>query len=128
MFDFLKRILRPMSPTQKHALEPMEYDVEPKVLPSDWKKFHADKVARLDPALVLKSVQFLRLHLAEQLPLIREMIAKDPQKWWVSHHFGAMRGIRNILRGNGFGEKEFGIDNLDDYAVGLVEMAAETIH
>ena len=31
--------------------------------------------------------------------------------------------VRNALRENGFGEKDFGIDNLDDYAVDLVELA-----
>lgn len=93
-------------------------------LPSDWKKFHADNVAKLDQELVEEAVQFLRGQLAEQMDYIRAEIAKDPQEWWVSHHHFAMMGVRNLLRGAGFGETEFGIENLDDYAVGLVEMAA----
>lgn len=38
-------------------------------------------------------------------------------------HFGWGMGIRNYLRQQGYGEKWFGIDNLDDFYVTLVEMA-----
>lgn len=92
-------------------------------LPTDWKQFHADNVAKLDPALRTQAVDFLRGHLADSAETIRAEMALDLQDWWVKHHHGAMTGVRNALRMHGFGEKEFGIDNLDDYAVGLVELA-----
>lgn len=31
--------------------------------------------------------------------------------------------VRNLLRANGFGESDLGVDNLDGYTVGLVELA-----
>lgn len=39
-------------------------------------------------------------------------------------HHGWGTAVRNLLREHGFGEKEFGVDNLDDYYVPLVEVAA----
>ncbi len=93
--------------------------------PTDWKKLHADNVAKLNPELVAAAVKLLQEKLADSFPDIRKAMAADPQTWWVPYHFWAMMGVRNMLRQNGFGEKEFAIDNLDDYAVGLVELAVE---
>lgn len=40
----------------------------------------------------------------------------QPPKYWVTPiHHGIGTAIRNQLRKGGFGEKEFGIDNIDDY-------------
>lgn len=40
-----------------------------------------------------------------------------------SGYFRFGRAIRNFLRGAGFGEKELGVDNLDDVYVELIEKA-----
>lgn len=61
---------------------------------------------------------------AKFLSLLRSEAEINPD-WWISHHHGGMRNVRNALRSAGFGEKEFGCGNLDDYAVGLVELAWE---
>lgn len=71
-------------------------------------------------AKVLEAVEFLRGRYDGD-PIRPTMVA-DPE-WWVSHHFSGMMGVRNELRKNGFGERELGLDNLDDYAVGLLELA-----
>jgi hypothetical protein len=94
-------------------------------LPDDWHKFHAENIARIEPCIRKRAVEFLRKELAPEMEIIKAAIASDPQEWWVAHHFSGMMGVRNLLRRNGFGEKELSIDNLDDYAVGLVELAAE---
>ena len=93
--------------------------------PRDWKAFHAENVAKLDAEVREECVAFLRQQLAPAARAVRSAIARDPQEWWVAHHFHWMMSVRNLLREHGFGEKEFGIDNLDDYAVGLVELAME---
>lgn len=94
--------------------------------PADWKKHHANKVAELKPtALVNLAVWALReLIVGECLEAIQAQIRVNPQTWWTMHHFHWGMDVRNFLRQYGFGEKEFGIDNLDDYWVGLVEQAA----
>lgn len=96
-------------------------------LPSDWRKFHRDNVAKLDPETVQNACAFLRDWLsrtmdeAELKPLIESM--KVNPEWFAEHHMFGMMQVRNELRSHGFGEKDFGIDNLDDYAVGLIEKA-----
>jgi len=78
----------------------------------------------IDPVLVDGAVAFLRRTIPpETRTLVRDYITADPQHWWVPYHFTTMMGVRNALRGAGFGEVELGIDNLDDYAVELVELA-----
>jgi len=95
-------------------------------LPENWQKYHADKVALLRPDLRNECVQFLKVHLKrESIDKIRQAIDNDPQEWWTEYHFGYGMYIRNFLRDNGFGEKDFNIDNLDDYCVGLVEEAVK---
>jgi len=92
-------------------------------LPEDWRKFHLDNISKLDRQKVQDAATFLLTKLSpEDQTMIREKAAKDPE-WWTEHHMFGMMGLRNALRQSGFGEKEFGIDNLDDYAVGLVELA-----
>lgn len=57
------------------------------------------------------------------IEVLSKMIIENPTKWWVEHHFGWGMGIRNLLRENGYTEQSLGIDNLDDYYVGLIEQA-----
>ena len=94
-------------------------------LPTDWEAFHAERVAALEPRMREGAVRFLRSAMEAELPHILELMKEDPDEWWVKHHFSGMMGVRNLLRRNGFSETDFAIDNLDDYAVGLVELAAK---
>jgi hypothetical protein len=92
-------------------------------LPADFRKFHHDNVSKLNREKVFAACKFLQEWIPEaEQQMIREKALKDPE-WWTEFHFFGMMSVRNALRQNGFGEKEFGIDNLDDYAVGLVEVA-----
>ena len=62
------------------------------------------------------------------LEIITKMIKENPTEWWVGHHFGWGMGIRNLLRENGHGEKELGVDNLDDHYIPLIERACLNHH
>lgn len=57
------------------------------------------------------------------IDVLKDMINKNPDKWWVEHHFSWGMGVRNMLRKNGYSEKALGIDNLDDYYIPFVEQA-----
>jgi hypothetical protein len=67
--------------------------------------------------------------------LIRELGKDDPQ-WWMAmqclpqsswtHHFPTWNWLREVREGfkhDGLDEASMGVDNLDDYIIGLVEMA-----
>jgi hypothetical protein len=99
---------------QTHAVVNMD-------LPTDWRKFHHDNVAKLDPLLRDHAVAWLRENMQFPEPLVER--ARADAEWWTAHHRYSMMNVRNELRSHGFGEREFGVDNLDDYAVGLVELA-----
>lgn len=58
--------------------------------------------------------------MAEQ---IRADYEKDPLNWWKRGHFHWGLAVRNQLRRQGFDAKYFGVDNLDDIYVNLVEDA-----
>lgn len=45
------------------------------------------------------------------------------KEWRTPYRHDWLMNVRNLLRANGFGESDLGVDNLDDYAVGLVELA-----
>lgn len=55
--------------------------------------------------------------------VIRAEHQKSPDEWWVGHHFFWGMGMRNLLRENGYGEKELEIGNLDDCYIELIENA-----
>lgn len=92
-------------------------------LPTDWRKFHSDNVTKLDRQKAFAAVTFLISWFPSDVAETIKNEARSDPEWWVRHHYGGMMACRNALRSNGFGEKDFGIDNLDDYAVGLVEVA-----
>lgn len=56
---------------------------------------------------------------------IRGVIVKDKKGWFALFHHGWGTGIRNALRNASYGEKYFGINNLDDIYVELVEDAVK---
>ena len=57
------------------------------------------------------------------IEVVTEMIKENNQEWWLGLHFGWGMTMRNLLRENGYGEKDLGIGNLDDYYVGWIEQA-----
>lgn len=59
----------------------------------------------------------------QMIDIVTEMIKKEPSEWWAGHHFGWGMSMRNLLRKNGFSEKEIGVDNLDDYYIPIIEEA-----
>lgn len=56
-------------------------------------------------------------------PEIRADYAKDPINWWKHGHFHFGLAVRNQLRRKGFDAAYFGVSNLDDIYVFLVEEA-----
>lgn len=96
-------------------------------LPKDWRQFNIEHLKQLDPQMRQTAAHILReivIPKDHQPKIVNE--AADPL-WWVAHHHGYMTWVRNQLRQEGFGEKELKIDCLDDYAVGLVELALGVI-
>jgi hypothetical protein len=70
--------------------------------------------------------------LYEELLKVPENRGESQECWWckgkkicdempLHHGFGTQ--VRNLLRSEGYGEKYFGIDNLDDFYSALIEMA-----
>lgn len=58
------------------------------------------------------------------LDVMRELMDGDPENWWVGHHFMWGMWMRNQMRTHGFGEKEMGVNNLDDIYIEIIEAAA----
>jgi hypothetical protein len=79
----------------------------------------------LKPDLKYMAIGFLKASLEEDADDIRHTIDKEGRDWWLHYHFGYGMFVRNLLRDNGFGEREFVIDTLDDYWAGLVEAAVK---
>jgi hypothetical protein len=69
------------------------------------------------------ALKMLARELAAVAGDIREAYLADPDEWYAGYHFGWGMAVRNLLREKGFGEKYFGIHNLDDIYVYLVEEA-----
>lgn len=70
------------------------------------------------------AVKFLEGILGDKKKIQVE-IEREPELWFAKYHHGWGTGIRNRLRGEGFGEEFFGIGNLDDIYVELVEDAVK---
>lgn len=71
-----------------------------------------------------RAVEFLRRDLAAVREAIQDAIAAGGEHgWYAPYHFGWGMAVRNKLRDAGFGEKEFGVGNLDNIYVKLVEDA-----
>jgi hypothetical protein len=71
------------------------------------------------------AVARLRTLLVEEAPLVRAAIAARPDDWIAPHHFAWGMVIRNLLRREGFGEQELGVENLDNVYVELIEEAMQ---
>jgi hypothetical protein len=86
---------------------------------AECKQLYAELPSELKaPALVM---------LADELASVRDEILNmynfHPENWWAPHHFTWGMAVRNLLRQKGFGEEYFGIDNMDDIYISLVEEA-----
>ncbi len=66
------------------------------------------------------AINFLKAKLMDK-GKIQLAIAKDPKGWFASYHFNWGMFVRNLLRHAGLNEEYFGIKNLDDIYVELVE-------
>jgi hypothetical protein len=94
-------------------------------LPADHFVYHTERLAEIDPAKVRVAVAVIKGAVpADSLKEIRKQAEIDPEEWWVGSHFHFGMSIRNLLRSNGCGEAFMGFDNLDDYYVPLLEIAA----
>jgi predicted Rdx family selenoprotein len=58
----------------------------------------------------------------EEAKILRQM---KPSGWMIPHHFTAGMMIRNRLREGGFGEKAFGIENLDNIYIEILNEALD---
>ena len=84
----------------------------------------ADLKIALGSTLWPKAVLFLRDWLTPSVQQqIREVINIKSPDWPAGYHMGWGMGVRNALREHGFGEEPFGIKNLDNIYVTLVEEA-----
>lgn len=59
---------------------------------------------------------------------IRGAIEKNPKEWWTQYHFGWGMGFRNLLREKKFGEEYWGVDNIDDIYVHIIEESLGLYH
>ena len=91
---------------------------------------HVDEIRDLQGAkaspLWLDAVTFLRGWFSEDVQRqVRAAIAKDPTDWIVPYHLHWGMGVRNALREHGFSEQAFGVLNLDNVYVALIEAAVQ---
>jgi hypothetical protein len=94
--------------------------------PKETYDYLQDRLNNMEPVLRDKMLACLQQAIPpEDKELIRAAIAKDPYTWWSLYHHGWGTAIRNLLRNHGFGEKETGIENLDDVYIQLVELAVK---
>lgn len=90
------------------------------------KQEQADLAKARQSPLWAEAVDFLKTNLAEALDDLRKAVATPSKYGWVApYHHGWGTAVRNLLRQHKFGEQEFGIDNLDNIYVALVEEAAK---
>lgn len=70
------------------------------------------------------AVQYLRELIPDSdIEKIRTAIRQDRETWFAAYHFGWGMWIRNKLREQHFAEDDFGITNLDNIYVQLIEEA-----
>ena len=100
----------------------MEINGEPFDLDAAMEKLRED-YGKMDSALKEPAVAFLKDFTNNDKEKIKEAITEDPDSWVAPLHFYWGMGIRNALRTAGYDEKYFGINNLDDIYVYLIEDA-----
>lgn len=104
---------------------------------SDTRRRHAEYLQQVLPDKRRRAVEFLQAELREAAGEFRAHISEDPEAWWARPHGGdpalgfpgrsfhvtGGMSVRNALRHAGMDEAWFGIANLDDVYVGLIELA-----
>lgn len=74
------------------------------------------------------ALHYLRGYLMPQVQAqIRELMRTGSEQWPAGYHFGWGMALRNALRSAGFREETFGITNLDNIYVELVEEAVTPV-
>ncbi len=68
----------------------------------------------------LSALSFLAIYVTDK-KIIKAVIERDPTYWWTLYHFHWGMAVRNALREVDYGEEYFGIGNLDDIYIELVE-------
>lgn len=92
--------------------------------PNHCHKYNAARWKALNPDRRQAAVDFVKKHVAEDVLLdVKTKIEKDREYWWVPYHMVWGMNFRNFLRQNGFGELNFGVTNLDDYYLPILEIA-----
>lgn len=85
-----------------------------------------DLYDELSSELKQPAIEMLQRELGEEFTQwYRDRVRTHDSRWWLPkgwHFIGGM-AIRNLLREQGFGEAYFGIHNLDDVYIELVEGA-----
>lgn len=72
-----------------------------------------------------EAVQYLKDNMPDTLlEQTMELYAENGENWIAPYHFTTGMWIRNELRNQGYGEKEFNISNMDNIYVDLLEEAA----
>lgn len=86
-----------------------------------------DQATAQGSPLWVQAVTFLRdWYFTEEVKAkIKAVIENKDQNWPAAYHLHWGMGVRNDLRKAGFGEAEFGIQNLDNIYVPLVEEAVQ---
>ena len=104
---------------------PMHDDESDDILPQgfEWRVFHWNNAMSIAPDPRHRAVEFLRNTISKKTANEIRVLGSENAEWWSGLHFGWGMQMRNALRLNGLGEKELGVDNLDDYCMGLVELA-----
>jgi hypothetical protein len=69
------------------------------------------------------ALEMLRIELKPAYSDILAAYRANPERWYVGSHFYWGMAVRNLLREKGFGEEYFGVHNLDDIYIALVEEA-----
>lgn len=83
-----------------------------------------DLTSARNSGLWSQAVEFLKKELEPIAADIRMKIRNPgPYGWIAPYHFGWGMAIRNLLRQNGYGEKELHVENLDNVYVELIEEA-----
>jgi hypothetical protein len=75
----------------------------------------------IHPEIKEPALRLLASLLEPVAPEIRADYAKDPQNWWKWGHFHFGLAVRNQLRRKGYDASYFGVSDLDDIYVQLVE-------
>ena len=90
----------------------------------NWRELHFKNAMSINKSARDKAVLYLIENVIPKIPdeILVEM--RDDEKWWTPYHFGMMMQVSNMMRACGCGEDELAVENLDDYAVGLLELAA----